>query len=318
MLVKIKKKSTFYKVKKYRKILPFLLPAMILAFVFSYIPMLGLIVAFKDRLNLTAFTPFEAFANANWTLDNFTRLFGSTEFLQAVRNTLVISFLKIVILFPLPIFFAILITEVKNKFSNKTVQAILYLPHFLSWPIVIGIFMNVFDPSSGAVNNILIRMGLMNYQQPTFWFADRGWFHFMMLLTAGYKDIGWSCIIYIAAIMAIDTEMFEAARIDGANKFQQVRYITIPSIVSTIALLLIIRIGFLMDAGFEQIFAMINPEVRSVAEIIGTYVYRLSFDSVRPDFTFATAVGLFNGIIALILILFGNWTAKRIGGKGIW
>jgi putative aldouronate transport system permease protein len=219
--------------------------------------------------------------------------------------------MKIVFIFPIPIIFAILLNEVRSIRFQKGLQLIVYLPHFLSWAIVAGIFV-VLLGSTGVVNTLLTYFGFEKVR----FLMDKNIFRQVLVFSDGWKEIGWSSIIYFAAIAGLDQECYEAAVVDGANRFQSMLYITLPGLAPTIILMLIIRIGNIMEAGFSQILVMYNPTVYEVADIIGTYVYRVSLGKL--DFSTGTAVGLFNSIIGLVLVVSSNALAKRSTGRSIW
>ena len=306
-----------YKIKKYKDIIWFLIPAMIFAIVFAYIPMVGILIGFKDNLNLTRYGVFDAFARANWTLDNFRTLLSSTEFLKVIGNTLAISILKIVILFPLPIILSVMITEVSNSKFSKSVQSVVYLPHFLSWAVITGIFMT-FLALDGPVNSLFVKMGWMSADNPVNWFAEKGLFKGLVVALSGWKEVGYSAIVYIAAIMGIDATLFEAAKMDGAGKMRQIISITIPCIMPTIAVLFIIRIGYIMDAGFDEVYTMLTATTRETGEILGTYIYRIAMGDGGGEYGLSTAAGFFNSVVALFFILSGNFIVKKLGQGGMW
>ncbi len=300
--------------KKHKSLVPFVLPAVIFALIFSYIPMIGILIAFKDNPNFGRYDVLTAFNKATWTMDNFKVLFSDPEILRYIGNTLIISVMKIVILFPLPIILAIMISEIVNQAFSKFVQGVVFLPHFFSWVVIVGIFASLFG-KYGPINNIaesVFGAERIIYMQ------EAKWFRWLVVILSGWKEIGYSSIVYIAAITSIDPALYEAAKLDGANKLQQIWNVTLPSILPTIIVMLIIRIGYLMDAGFEQVYAMINSYTRETGEIIGTYVYRLGLGTGSRDYGLSTAVGLFNGIISLILILSANSISKKKMGSGIW
>ena len=301
------------KAKKYKTLIPFVIPAVLFALVFSFLPMTGILIAFKDHPNFIRYDVFEAFAKSDWTLENFERLFSDPDILKYIKNTLIISVMKIVILFPLPVVLAVMITELKSKRFSKLVQGLVFLPHFFSWVVIVGIFNNIFG-MYGPINNIGTALGM----DPVHFMGEPSWFRWLVVILSGWKEIGYSSIAYIAAIMSIDPALYEAAKIDGASKLKQIWNITIPSIMPTIIVMLIIRIGYLMDAGFEQVYAMLNPNTLESGEIIGTYVYRLGFLAGSTDYGLSTAVGLFNGIISLLLILGANYVSKKKTGNGVW
>ncbi len=300
--------------KRHKSLVPFVIPAVLFAAIFCYVPMVGILIAFKDNPNFGRFDVLEAFNRAEWTLDNFKILFSDPEILRYIGNTLIISVMKIVILFPLPIVLAIMISEINNKLFSKYVQGVVFLPHFFSWVVIVGIFSTLFG-KYGPVNNMaesIFGAERIMYMQ------EAGLFRWLVVLLSGWKEIGYSSIVYIAAITSIDPALYEAARLDGAGKLQQIRNITLPAIMPTIIVMLIIRLGYLMDAGFEQVYAMINSYTRETGEIIGTYVYRLGLGAGSRDYGLSTAVGLFNGVISLILILSANAISKKKMGSGIW
>ena len=304
--------------KRRKTLLLFVLPAVVLALIFNYLPMVGVLIAFKDNINLIRYSnPLEAFMNATWTVEHFQKIFSDPEILKYIGNTLIISVLKIVILFPLPVVLAVMITEVSSKWFSKLTQMAVFLPHFLSWVVIVGIFKSVLA-IDGPVNQVLVSMGLMDANSPTYWFGTDSLFRGLVVFLSGWKEIGYSSIVYVSAIMAIDPNLYEAAKLDGAGKFRQIWSITLPGILPTIIIMLIIRVGYLMDAGFDQVYAMISSVTRNSGEIIGTYVYRISLGENAGQYGLSTAVGLFNGIISLILILFTNWISKKTTHTGIF
>ena len=310
----VKKKMTFSaKVKKYKSLIPFVIPAILFALIFCYLPMAGILIAFKDNPNFVRYDVFEAFSRSEWTMENFEKIFSDPEILRYIKNTLIISVMKIVILFPLPVVLAVMITELRSKKFSKLVQGLVFLPHFFSWVVIVGIFNNIFG-MYGPINNLSEALG----GEAIYFMGEPGWFRWLVVILSGWKEIGYSSIVYIAAIMSIDPALYEAAKLDGAGKIRQIWSITIPSIMPTIIVMLIIRIGYLMDAGFEQVYAMLNSLTRETGEIIGTYVYRLGLGNAAGDYGLSTAVGLFNGVIALGLILGANYISKKKTGSGVW
>ncbi len=301
------------KVEKHKHLIPFVIPAVLFALIFCYLPMAGIVIAFKDNPNFVRYDVFEALAKSEWTMENFEKIFSDPEILRYIRNTLIISVMKIVILFPLPVVLAVMITELRHKNFSKLVQGLVFLPHFFSWVVIVGIFNSIFG-MYGPINNLSVALG----GEPIYFMGEPAWFRWLVVILSGWKEIGYSSIVYISAIMSIDPALYEAAKIDGASKLKQIWNITIPSIMPTIIVMLIIRIGYLMDAGFEQVYAMLNSLTRETGEIIGTYVYRLGFGSASGDYGLSTAVGLFNGIISLILILGANYFSKKKTGSGVW
>lgn len=294
-------------VKKNMSLYFILIPGLVYLLIFKYIPMYGLVIAFQN------FNIFEGIKGSEWVgLANFTKLVASDEFWSVFRNTLIISIYKIVILFPLPIMTALLLNEIRHTMYKKTVQTIVYLPHFLSWVVIAGLFINILSPTSGLVNKAINAFGgeSINFMM------SKEWFRSVLIFTAGWKETGWSTVIYIAAIAGINQDMYEAAALDGAGRVQQMWYITLPAIIPTIVLMLILRLGSILEAGTEQILMMYNPTVYEVGDVIGTYVYRMGVG--KMEYSFTTAVGLFNSVVGFILIISGNFISRRLTGSSIW
>lgn len=302
-----RKKTVWGKISGNLDLYLLMIPGLVFLLLFKYTPMYGVLIAFQD------FNIFDGIAGSQWVgLQNFNKLFHSEEFYAVFRNTLFISFYKIVILFPIPIFIAVLLNEIKKMFFKRTIQTIIYLPHFLSWVIIAGLFVNILSPSGGLVNNIIKAFG----GEPVSFLMDNRFFRGVLVFTAGWKEAGWNAIIFIAAIAGIDQELYEAAMMDGAGRIKQMVYITIPGIASTIVLMFILRLGNVLEAGTEQILMMYNPVVYKTGDVIGTYVYRVGLG--KMDYSFSTAVGLFNSVVGFILIITGNTMSKKFVQKGIW
>ena len=279
--------------KRYGNLFPFYIPAVVFALVFSYMPMLGLVMAFKENPNLLgSSSAIAGILEADWVgLQNFKMIFSNPKFLSALSNTLIISFLKIVLIFPLPIVLAIIINEMRSLPLKRSLQVVMYIPYFLSWATIAGVFVSILATETGVVNNIIAALGHERYQ----FLNNNDFFRGLLLLSSSWKDIGWSAVTYIAAITALDPALNEAARIDGATKFQQIRYVTIPGIMPTIASMFILRVGYIMDAGFEQVFVFYSPFVEGKGNILGMYTWRLINDSgLVPQYALSTAVGFFN------------------------
>jgi putative aldouronate transport system permease protein len=284
-----------------------LVPGLIFLLIFKYTPMYGILIAFQE------FNIFEGISGSPWVgLQQFQKLIHSEEFLQVFMNTLVISLYKIVLLFPIPIIVALLLNEVRRMFFKRTVQTIIYLPHFLSWVIISGLFINILSPSSGIVNQLIQWFGA----EPISFLLDNNFFRSVVVFTAGWKEVGWNAIIFIAAIAGIEQEQYEAAAIDGAGRIKQMLHITLPGILPTIVLMFILRIGSLLDAGTEQILTMYNPVVYQTGDVIGTFVYRIGLG--KMDYSFSTAAGLFNSVVGFLLIVIGNMLSRKLLNRSIW
>lgn len=301
---KPKKLQPFLKrIIEYRALLVMMIPAIIFFAVFCYYPMYGVTLAFKD------FKILEGIGGSPWVgFKYFRQMFEDPYFFKTVANTLIISCYKLIFGFPAPIIFALLLNEVRNIHFKKVVQTVSYLPYFMSWVIMGSIFFSLLS-LNGPINAILEMIGL----EPIMFMGDSSVFRGVLVVTDVWKGFGWGSILYIAAISGIDQEMYEAARLDGANRFQNAWYITIPSILPVICINLILSLSGILNAGFDQVFNMYSEVVYDVADIIDTYVYRLGMKSMQ--YSLSTAVGLFKSAIGLVLILAVNFIIRKIGGK---
>jgi putative aldouronate transport system permease protein len=269
--------------------------------------MYGIIIAFKD------FKVGRGIMGSAWVgVQQFEKLFKSPDFFRILRNTLLLNVYGLIFGFPAPVILAILLNEVRSVLFKKISQSILYLPHFISWVILAGIFIQMLSPSTGVINLILKLFGL----NPIYFLADSFWWPVVFVISGIWQGAGWGTIIYLAAISAIDPELYEAARIDGANKLAQIWHITLPGIKSTIAILLILRMGSMMDIGFEHIYNLQNSVVFDVADVISTYVYRIGILQVQYSYT--TAIGLFQSLVSLILIVGTNRIVRMMGENSLW
>jgi putative aldouronate transport system permease protein len=243
---------------------------------------------------------------------NFQQLFEMGSFREVFRNTIIISSLKLIFGFPAPIILAILLNEIRADRLKKTVQTISYLPHFVSWVILGGLFIQFFSPSTGPINIILKNMGL----KPIYFLASKVWFRPILVITSIWKGVGWGSIIYLASLAGIDPQLYEAADIDGAGRFRKMKNITLPSLVPVITIMLIFSAGNLVKDDFDQIFNMYNTSVYSVADVLSTYTYRVGLIDMR--YSFSTAVGLFTNVISFMLIVITNSITKRVNEYGLW
>lgn len=284
-----------------------LLPAIIYYVVFHYGPMYGLIIAFKD------FRFSQGIWGSPWVgLENFKMFLSSPDFLNVLGNTFTISFMQLIFGFPMPLIFALFLNEIRHDAYKRTIQTISYIPHFLSWIVLSGIFIEILSPTRGIVNYILMAMGF----EPIHFMADKHWFRWVLVASNIWKEMGWNSIIYLAALTGIDTQLYEAATIDGAGRFKKMAHITLPSILPIVSIMLIMAIGKIINDNFDQIFNMYNSSVYSVADVISTYVYRMGI--VDMEYSFAAAVDLFKNVISFVMIILANTVAKRLGDYGIW
>ena len=260
-----------------------------------------------------AFEDYRIIGPNKWVgLKHFIVLFSSPAFFDVLRNTIIISTMKIVICFPIPVILSLLINEVGSGKFRKYVQSVVYLPHFLSWVVIAGIWISLLGVTGGAVNNAL---NFFNIPSIDF-IASKGSIRWVLVFSEMWRSSGWDSIIYLAAIMRISPAFYEAAHMDGATRMQQMKYITFPELKATIITVFILNLGFFMNAGFEQVINLMNDSVISVVDILDTYVYRIGL--MNGQFAYATAASLFKGVIGVVLIFGTHFLAKRTSGKGIW
>lgn len=284
-----------------------LLPGLIYFVLFRYWPLWNAQIAFKDFKPLLGVegSPIIGFKH-------FVTFFNSFYFSQLITNTLVFSLMKLILGMPVAIILALSIYESIFKRMARLVQTISYLPHFLSWVIMFGILLVILSPGEGLINEIIKARG----GEPIAFLTSPGWFRVVVIGSDIWKETGWSTIIYLAALMAIDPTLFEAAAVDGASRLQRIWHISLPGIASTVVVVTLLRLGNILDAGFHQIFVLYSLPVYSVGDIIDTWVYRQGI--LEFQFSLATAVGLFKGTIGLLLVLFSNRLAKRLTGAGLY
>lgn len=311
-MLNVKLKNEFkLKQTKFKRELPLhlmILPGLILIFIFHYLPMAGIIIAFQK------FIPAKGlFGNQKWIgLDNFRYVFELPSFSSIMWNTIYISLLKIVLSLVIPIVFAILLNEVKSSGLKRSIQTTIYLPHFLSWVILGGILIDILSPSDGLANRVIKLLGF----QPIFFLGDNKWFPYTMVITDTWKEFGYGTVVYLAAITGIDPALYEAAKIDGANRWKQVVHVTLPGMKMVIVLLLVLSLGKLLNAGFDQIFNLYSPPVYQSGDIIDTFVYRIGM--LDAQFGVATAVGLFKSVISLIFISVSYYCAYKFADYRIF
>jgi putative aldouronate transport system permease protein len=300
--VTVRQSGVLKEVAKHKYLFILIAPLVIYYLIFSYIPMYGIVLAFKE------FDYSKGIIGSPWNhFQNFRDVFGNPDFSSAFRNTLWISFGRLVIEFPVPIVLALLLNEISKGRMTRIFQTIFTFPHFISWVVLSGIIVGVFN-DQGLYNQVRAVIGLDNFSVLT----DNTGFTVLLFVSNIWKEAGWSCILYLAAIAGINPELYEAAAVDGANRFQQMRAITWPVVRSTAAVLLILAVGNVMNGGFDQIFNLYNPAVYKYSDILDTFVYRSAFvDST--GFGFSTTVGLLKSIINFALLFGANYLVKTIG-----
>ncbi len=292
---------------KYRAIYFLLLPGLVWYIMFAVVPLMGLQLAFKTyRANLGIW-------GSPWNgINNFSRVFSNRDFANAIRQTLLVNVLRLLVTFPFPVLMAVLFNEMRFRKIKNPLQVVFTLPHFLSWVIIASIFNNILA-SDGFVNNLLEAMGMSRVKI----IGSSGVFLPLLYSTDIWRSAGWSTIVYLAAITDIDMDQYEAAEIDGASRFQMIVHVTLPSIMNTIMIMFILATGNIMTAGFNQVFNFSNPAVRKTAEILDMYIYRITFQAA-PDFGFSMAITLLRSSMNMLLLLMADRGAKLMGGSGLF
>jgi len=284
-----------------------LLPTVIWLLLFLYKPMYGLQVAFKD------YSVFRGVAASPWIgFEHFETLFGNDQFLRAIKNTFIISFYSLLIGFPMPILLALMFNEVLNQWFKKTTQTIVYLPHFISSVIIAGIVIAGFSPSSGVVNTFISWLGF----EPIYFLTKPEWFRPIFIGSTIWQEAGFQSIVYLAAIAGVSPTLYESAVVDGASRWQMMWKITLPSILPTIIIMLIIRIGNLLEVSFEMIILLYQPATYETADVVNTFIYRQGL--LGGQYDLAAAAGLFNAVVAFILVMMANTISRRYSNTSIW
>nr|WP_234414199.1 sugar ABC transporter permease [Paenibacillus sp. CAA11] len=307
-LIKRKRKSHFLAgIRKNKLLYLMILPGFIYFVVFKYLPMGGLIIAFQD------YQPYQGILGSDWVgFKHFIRLFTEPTFFMLLSNTLILFALNIVIFFPLPIILALMLNEVRHKFFKNAIQTIIYIPHFMSWVIIVSITYVFMTVDGGVLNEIIAALG----GQKISFLTSPEWLRPVYILQIIWKELGWSTIIYLAAITVVDTQLYEAAEMDGAGRMRKIWHVTLPAIRPVIITLLILKIGSTLDLGFEHMYLLLNSLNREVAEIFDTYIYTAGLKN--GQLSFSTTVGLFKGVVGLILVMLSNRLAKKMGEDGVY
>ncbi|SDE26484.1 putative aldouronate transport system permease protein [Paenibacillus sp. UNCCL117] len=284
-----------------------LIPGLILIFIFSYIPMVGVVIAFQK------FIPSKGLFGSKWVgLDNFRYMIELPDFFQILWNTIFIALMKIIVGLIVPVVISILLNEVRKNAFKRSIQTLIYLPHFLSWVILSGILIDILSPNQGIVNGILQSFGA----KPIFFLGDNSWFPYTLVLSNEWKEFGFSTIVYLAAIVGINPALYEAAVMDGANRWKQIWHITLPGMTPIIVLMATLSIGSILNAGFDQVFNLYSPVVYKSGDIIDTFVYRTGI--VEAQYGLATAVGLLKSVVSLMLISVSYFMAYRFANYRIF
>lgn len=280
------------------------MPMVLLKILFAYVPLVGWVMAFQN------YKPAKSFFDQEWVgLDKFKFLFSDAVFLHDIRNTLAMSLINLVLGFVTSILLALLLNEIKNMVFKRTIQTISYMPHFLSWVIVAGIVQNVLSTDSGIINDLMLRLGVID--SPVNFLGEPKYFWGIVGASNVWKEVGWNTIIYLAAMSSIDPALYEAASIDGAGRFNKIIHVTIPAIKSTFVMLLIMNIGNVLNAGFEVQYLLGNGPVQEVSETIDIFV--LKYGMQKNDYALGTAAGIFKSVISVVLVFGANWISGKLG-----
>ncbi len=292
---------------RYRWLVMIMLPSIVMLIIFKYVPLYGIQIAFKNfRLKMGIWgSPFVGF-------DVFEKVFSMPVFWSAFQNTIILGFMNLVVGFPMPVILALLLNEIRNQKYKKVLQTMSYLPHFVSWVTLSGLFIQLLSPSTGPVAALYRAVGATPY----YFMGEVDTFRWVLVVTNVWKSIGWGSIVYLAALSAVDQEMYEAALIDGATRFQRIWYITLPSIAPTVTIMLILRAGSIVSDNFDQIFNMSNAAMYKVANVLGVYTYEIGLKNMR--YSESTAISLFLNVISFALVMLTNKISKKVNDYGIW
>lgn len=304
---KIRRPSMKRSLRKYWDLYLLLIPVVAYFVLFKFLPMYGLQIAFRD------YKPRRGFWGSDWVgLKHFIRFFSTYTCWQIISNTLLLSLLTLLFTFPLPILLALILNEMRDGLYKKTVQTVTYAPHFLSTVVVVGMVTAFCSPSTGIVNTLIKACG----GTPIYFMAKAEWFRPLYVISEVWTNTGWDSIIFLSALSSVDTQMYEAARIDGASRIKMLRWITLPSIMPTIAIMLILHCGRIMSIGFEKVFLLQTDLNIGVSEVISTFVYQQGIRSAQTSY--ATAVGLMNSVVNFILVIAVNTISKRVSEVSLW
>jgi len=296
--------------KKFKNEFPLhlmVLPALVLVIIYKYIPMAGIVIAFQK------FVPGKGVIGSEWVgIKNFELLFRLPGLWQVVYNTLFISILKILADLTFPVVVAILLNEVRKHWFKRTAQTLIYLPFFISWVLLAGIFRDVLSTDGGVINNLIGKIGV----EPIYFLGDNKWFRYILVITDTWKNYGFSTVIYLAALTGLDPNLYEAAEIDGANRWQQTLFVTLPGLLPMIVLMTTLSMGSVLNAGFDQVFNLYSPAVYQTGDIIDTLTYRIGI--VKADYSLSTAINLLKSGVSLILMGSGYWLAYKIANYRIF
>lgn len=307
------KKPLWKHIKNYKWLYIMLLPGFIYLIIFKYIPMLGVVISFQNFNPMAGNTPIEAYIKSEWVgLAQFKKLFMGPDFNRVLGNTLAISVLNLIFFFPAPIILSLFLNEIRCNGYKRTAQTLIYIPHFISMVIVATLTYQLFNVKDGIIYQIIKSI----WGSAPDLLSKPQYFKGLIVGQTMWKETGYGTIVFLAALAGVDMELYEAARVDGAGRWRLMWHITLPAIKGTIIIMLILKVGSILNTGFEQIFLMENDLNRSAAQVFDTYIYRMGIR--QGQYSFATAAGLFKSIVSMILVLGTNWIAKKSGESGLY
>ncbi|WP_025027565.1 ABC transporter permease [Caldalkalibacillus mannanilyticus] len=292
---------------KYKTLYLISLPGILYFLVFKYVPLLGSVIAFQN------YNIFLGITGSPWVgLDHFRKMFSYPEFTRILTNTLLINLYDLLFAFTAPIVLALMLNEVRKILAKRLIQTVIYMPHFLSWVIISGIFIGILSPSTGIINYVVQLLGY----DPIYFLGDESYIRAIIVGSGMWRDTGWGTIIYLAALAGISPSLYEAAEVDGANRWQQTFHITLPALLPTITILFLLQIGNFLDFGFERVYVFLNPMNRMNGEIFDTYIYQVGL--LQAQFSYTTAIGIFKSVVGLVLLVGANTLSKRATGNSLY
>ncbi|WP_407639796.1 ABC transporter permease [Bacillus sinesaloumensis] len=298
--------STIAHLRKYQMLYYIAIPGILYFIIFKYIPLMGSVIAFKD------YNIFKGVFDSPWAgLKHFEALFVNPDALRILKNTLLLSFYDILV-FPAPLILALMLNELRLAIYKRIVQTVIYMPHFLSWVIISGIFIGILSPSTGIVNQFIQWLG----GEPIYFLGSEHFIRPILIIAHLWQSVGWGTIIYLAALTAVNPELYEAAKVDGANRWKQTIHITIPAILPTFCVLFLLQIGNFLDFGFERVYVFLNPLNTVNGEVLDTYIYKVGLQQAQYSFT--TAIGILKSVVGLFLLLIANFLSKRFTGNSLF
>jgi putative aldouronate transport system permease protein len=308
--ITIKEKSrirqTLSSLNKYKALYFISIPGILYFLIFKYVPLMGSIIAFKD------YNIFAGIWDSTWVgLKHFQALFQNPDSIRVLKNTLLLSFYDILI-FPAPLILALLLNELRLVLYKRFIQTIVYMPHFLSWVIISGLFIGILSPTTGIVNKLIEWLG----HESIYFMGSEDFIRPILVLTYLWQSVGWGTIIYLAALAGVNPELYEAAKVDGANRLQQILNVTLPAILPTFSILFLLHIGHFLDFGFERVYVFLNPLNQANGDILDTYIYEVGLRNAQYSFT--TAMGLFKSVVGLVLLVLANFVSKKVSGNSLY